>query len=310
MIEKGMVNQMMKKRICCVLLGVLCLLQLTSCGNKGAGDSTPQNTEVNVLKEMESANSNEALSAKYDKIAFRFTYTYADGSVDGRYCYQDGERHVNETDYNLQINENGDIYGFDYDLNQAYYCAFVGDAYAEFKYLNCGLAYYGLDPNEIILSQDEKDGIISLYTKMIWDKDSVDGYAGGSFFFEAGAVDHFEMSYKVDAQTYEIIEYIVFAVLSDGTKQAVTECERVLDPEKYVVDEQLKELVFGGEQRTLTITAYPGTAQETVYTQTTSKESSFQVYCPEGGQLYEDVECTKQFQGSSDKTVDVHLYYK
>lgn len=290
---------MMRKRICYVLLSVFCLLLLVSCGS----------TQANILKEIESANSDETLVAKYGKIAFRHTHTYADGSVESSYYYQDADRHVSETPYYLEIDENGDIYGLDYNSNRAYRWVFVGDSYTGFEKKWCGLAFYAYMKGETILSQEEKDGIITLHTNMMKDKDSVDEYAG-SYFFEEGVVDHFEMIYKLDAQTNEIIEYTTFAVLPDGTKQVVLECERVLDPEKYVVDEQLKELIFGGEQRTLTITAYPGSDQETVYTQTVSKGSAFQIYWPEEGQVYEDVECTKQFEGASDVTVDVNLYYK
>lgn len=296
---------MMKKRIGYVLLSVFCLLLLVSCGS----------TQANILKEMESVNSDETLVAKYDKIAFRYTYTYADGEVESAYYYQDADRHVSETDYYLEIDENGDLYGFDYELNKPYRCVFVEDAYTDYEKDWCGLTYYVYVEGETILSQEEKDGIITLHTNAMTDKDSVDEYASG-YLFEEGVVDHFEMSYKVDAQTNEIIEYTTFAVLPDGTKQTVVECERVLNPEKYVVDEQLKEFIFGGEQRKITITAYPGTDQETVYTQTVSKGSAFQIYWPDGGQVYEDVECTKQFQSASDMTedvnltVDVNLYYK
>lgn len=301
----------MRKRICCVLLSVLCLLQLTSCGNKGAGDSAPQNTEVNVLKEMESANSNETLSAKYDRVAFRFTYTYADEVVISEYYYQDADRYVSEAGDWVEIDENGDVYGFDDETKLAHRGVFLEDAYADYKNTHYGLAYYEFDPNEVILSRDEKDGIISLYTKIIRDKDSVDEFAG-YYLFEAGAVDHFEVSYKVDAQTYEIIEYIQFAVLTDGTKRSIIECVRVQDPEKYVVDEQLKKLIFGDEQRTLTITTYPGTAKETVYTQTVSKGSVFAIYSPrETLLLYTDAECTTLYSVEDpDLTADLNLYYK
>lgn len=302
-----------EKRICCILLGILCLFQLTSCGNKGTesvdGESIIQNIESNILKEMENANSEETLLAKYDKVAFRYTYTYADGVVDSEYCYKDADRYVRETDYGVEIDENGDVYGFSDEIKRAYRYAFVEDAYTDYKNEYSDLDYYVYSEEETILSQEEKDGIITLHTNAIADKDSVEECAG-YYFFEEGVVDHFEMSYKVDAQTNEIIECILFAIMSDGTEQTVVESERILNPEKYVVDEQLKELIFGGEQRTVTITAYPGSARETVYTQKVSKGSGFQLYFPEGGQLYADAECTTKFEGGSDLTVDIQLYYK
>ena len=302
----------MKKRICCALLGALCLFQLTSCGNKGAepagGNATPQNAEANILKEMELANSDEALLAKYDKVALRFTCTFADETVISEYCYQDADRYVQEWDNYVEIDENGDVYGFNPEMKRAYRSVFIEDTYADYKNEYGGLLNYSYDDEEAILSQEEKDGIVTLCTKLE-DKDIVNEYSG-YYLFEEGAVDHFEFSYKVDAQTDEIIEYIQFAVLTDGTKWNVVDCERVLNPETYVVDEQLKECIFGGEPRTTTITAYPGSDQETIYTQTVSKGSGFDIHIPNGHQLYTDAECTTPFKETHDQTIDVNLYYK
>ena len=151
-------------------------------------------------------------------------------------------------------------------------------------------------------------GVITIHT-MIEDEAILDQFSS-DYLIERDAADHLEWIYEIDAATKELFGYVGFIAMTDGSKQKVVEQERVLNPETYVVDEQLNERIFGEDQRTMTVIAYPGSDQETVYTQTVSKGSGFFCVPAEGGAFYMDAECTIPNEGIADKTIDVTLYYR
>ena len=102
----------MKKRIFCLLIGVCCLFMLVACGAKSGANSNGntetqsgansndntenQNAEVDLLKKVEMANKEDALLAKYGKVAYRHVYTYGDGHSESSYRYLDADRYVVE----------------------------------------------------------------------------------------------------------------------------------------------------------------------------------------------------------------------
>lgn len=305
-----MVDEDMKK-FYSVLMAALIIGLVASCGKQNAepvGDaSIPNKAELNILEEIGVSNSKEALVEKYGKVAFHRTDTY-NGVEERQYLYRDADRSVVESEYFLEIDENGNVYGFSPEENSAYRYIFMGDTYADYASIYGVTSGYVYIDGETILSQEEQENVITLRTK-IEDQNILDGVSM-DYLFERDAVDHLEMTYEVDAETKELFRLIGRAVMTDGTQCNLMEHERVLDPETYVVDEQLKELVFDGEQRTMTVIAYPGSDQEKVYTQTVSKGSGFRIVPPDGGTFYTDPECTIPNQGSNDKSADVILYYQ
>ncbi len=289
-----------------LLLFVMCMLALVACNED---KNKLQKAEVNILQEMGEANSRETLTAKYEKIAFRKTYTYPDEII-SEYCYQDSERYVEENDYVIYIDEKGDVYGFDNEEKLAFRYLFIGDSYKEF-YDESDLAGYFYDGDiEVIVSQEEKDGIITLNTENK-DEETIKWYEE-EYLFKEETINKIAYTYKVDAENYELYSTTVSLVMSDGEKRDIVTSERVENPETYVVDEKLKMAVFDGDRRTVTVTESAKTEKEKVYSQTISKGNYIQLAFPSDGNqvLYTDIDCTIEYIGNEDKNADINLYYK
>ena len=269
-----------------------------------------QDTETDLLKKMEAANRGETLLQKYEKAAFISTYTYADGEVFSQYNYADSQRSVMENDYYIVIDEQGDVYGFDNEEKIFYHALFTDGSYEPYiqTYL-LNLPGYEIEEKETTVNQEEKDGIIELSTSIV-DKSYVEEVAT-AYWYEDGTVESLAYEYEIDAESYEIIRLYLYAVLPDGERAELYACERVADPETYLVDEQIHSAVFEGDMRTVTLTENPGTKQEKVYTQTVSKGNDIQVCLPpdHSGELYLDAACTTRYEGGADRNEDLDMYY-
>lgn len=294
----------MKKRLYAVLTGMACACMLT-----GFSSTDTQAAESDILKEMESANTEETLLSKHEKIGFRTTYTFADGTVCSTYSYGDSQRVVTEDDYGVVIDEHGDVYGFDNERKSAYHMLFADGTYEEYKDTYLNLDQFQVDAEESIVSQQEQDDIIKVCTS-VDDQSFVDNVAVG-YLYEAGDVESLAYEYEVDAESYELMKTTLYAVLPGGEKDLICESDTVLDPETYVVDEQIYKAVFEGDMRTVTVTENPGTEQEKVYTQTVSKGNDILLQLPSDceGTLYTDEACTVKYEDIADKNADINLYF-
>lgn len=305
----------MKKRIYCLLIGVLCLLMLAACGTQSgdnSGDNTdPQNTEVDILKEIDTANVNETLLSKYGKVAYRSTYTDADGTVESGYCYMDADRYVYETETYVYIDEDGDVYGFDDNEKKAFRYLFVDGSYDGFAANNVLLANFEyLGDIEKVVSKEEKDGVLTV-TTTVEDADYLREYEG-YYAYEDGVIASVKTVYEVDAETYEVITIRAYAIMADSTEKVAFENVRVDNPETYVVDEQLSALVNSEDKRTVTVIAHPGTENEKTYSASIGKGNAISVYLPEDSEqvLYADAECTTVYENNGDMDADMTAYYK
>ena len=77
-------------------------------GVNSNGNTESQNAEVDLPKKVERANTDEALLAKYGKVAYRNVYTYSDGHSESTYLYLDADRYVMEGESYIDIVEDGD----------------------------------------------------------------------------------------------------------------------------------------------------------------------------------------------------------
>lgn len=303
----------MKKRISCLLIGVCCLLMFVACGTQSGANSNDntenQNAEVDLLKKVEKANTDEALLAKYGKVAYRHVYTYGDGHSESSYRYLDADRYVVEDGPYIDIVEDGEIYGF--DTYVVFRSVFVEDCFAEYakQYPSVTNFQYSADI-EKIESQEEKNDVLTVVTStqdaaILTDWETNSG-------FEEGLVASVEFVYELDAKTYELIAMTTYVVKADGTKINVCESVRVDNPETYVVDEQISKIINSEDKRTLTVIAHPGTEQEKTYSASIGKGNGIIVCLPEDADktLYLDAECTTVYEGGADLNADLTLYYK
>lgn len=319
------------KRKYVILVGILCVSLFAACGKRGEENmggtqdvqdtqdvqetqdaqnaQDTQDTETDLLKKMEAANREETLLQKYEKAAFISTYTYADGEVFSQYNYADSQRSVVENDYSIAIDEQGDVYGFDNEEKIFYHALFTDGSYEPYIQTYLHLPGYTIEEKETTVNQEEKDGIIELSTSIV-DKSYVEEVAA-AYWYEDGTVESLAYEYEIDAESYEITRLYLYAVLPDGERTKLYACERVADPETYLVDEQIHSAVFEGDMRTVTLTENPGTKQEKVYTQTVSKGNDIQVFLPpdHSGELYLDAACTTRYEGGADRNEDLDVYY-
>lgn len=295
---------MKMKRLAASLL-MTAVIMLAGCGKQ-------EQTDSNLLKEMETANQVDAFLEKYGVLAYRDTISYADGTSENIYCYLEPDRYIYESAEGIIICENGEGYGFINKTQRAYRFLFVEDAYeAYFQRKYDGTKFFELDEYnkyEVITSQEEKDGIVTVQTE-ITDKAFIDDYME-YHEYEPGDIEKIEYIYTVDAKSREIYTMKGTALTADGESMVFSDFERVLEIEAYQVDEQLTEAVFGGERRTLTLIVDVGTDAEQTYTQTISKGNRLKIKLPSDYDqtIYWDTEYTQEYDIDDDCNEDVTLY--
>ena len=307
----------MKKIICCLMIGILCLHMFVGCGKQNENNPTngTENSEqtVNVLREMEPVNQADALQSRYGKVAYRDYIYNADGTMLSYYFYKDQKlhAHVSGSEYAL-IDETGDVYGFYADEGVVHRYLFVGDYYEKvhhdmYNYL-VGYRYEG--EYETVLTQVTKNGIIDIETE-ITDKEMVNAYIGRNGYEEDSATKIL-ICYQVEEETYVINKIIGKAVFADGTQKVLLETVREEDVETYVPDEKLTKAVFEGDLKTLTVTVDAGTDKEKVYTQTISKGNCILLCLPESYDQtsYLDAEYTTKYDKPLILESDLHIYVR
>ena len=323
----------MSKKLLSLLLAVGCVWSFSACSSSGTAATTAGTTAAdtaattagsrdsaasddvsleeatNIMQAMETANTDDSLLEKYDKVAFNYTYTLADGTETTQYAYQDADRYVTEYDGYIYIDEYGDVYGYDQENGKAFRCLFVGDAYDAFHESEW-LAGFKYDEVETVLSLEENDGMLLISTE-VSDTEFVDTYAS-LFSYEAGAFKKLRFQYQTDADSYEILASTIKAQAADGTETTLMSTERVDDPETYTPDAAITVAVFEGDQRTLTLTVDAGTAAVRIFTQTVTRGSTFQIHLLDSHDttLYLDAAYSEPSTGTTDDTSDKVVYVK
>lgn len=302
----------MKKQIC--VSGVLLVLMaavLTGCNGENQDTEEPQETglaqeDIAFLKELEEVNAIDSMAERNGRVFYTITEITADGTEDSYTVYEDEARYVLTDDYGILIEENGDVYGMDTEQGIPYHSLFIGDAYEDFVTDYKQKLVYAYDTEERITSKEVKDGMIYLETELPIE------LAGGyyeAYGYTSDNVDYILSEYEIDSETKEIFRLKTYMV--SGEKKALYS-EVVLEKEceEYVPDQELRDGVFGGEARTVSVITDAGTAEEKTYTQTVTKGGEISFYIPEEFEetLYADAACTEAVE--ADRTSDQTVYLK
>lgn len=284
---------MKKNKVLLVLISIMLLVGLTSCGkSKETGVFYSEN---NIFQLLEEANTKENYLNNNERLAYEMTYFYADDTEETIYTYQDAEHYVYEDNYILIVADYEGIYGANYESGRGYRMLFVGEGALEDYVANCPLSWYEYSESEQITAMSSKRGVIfieSVDTEIEYLEDYFENNG-----YDIAEVKQISYEYEVDEETYEILKLKTSAEMISGDKIAMTELSRVKKCKPFKEDKKLVKSIFEGEQMTLTVMADAGTEDEKVYEQTVSKDSEFNIYIlPEYEQvLYADSECKELF---------------
>lgn len=318
--------KIMKKKFMITFLSLLCIFSLSACAGKkntAENESKKENLQTEaetdnsdrsetkedlskLLDKITTANTPENLLANNSKVAYRITFYDADGTVTSMYTYQDADRYAYEYEGDVMIDESDIIYGFD-SLNSIPYSELLIDtSHDEFAAANETLSGFVVSEGETVISCEEQDGVLLVTTSSPANDQTkssmnVQGY-------QMSDNDSVEMVYSLEPDTYELLSYTASLCGTDGSNTVTSKMERVDNPETYVPDEQLHSQIFNPEKRTVTVTADPGTDQETTYSISVGVGCSVTIYSNEDLSFYLDEACTQPYEGSSDRNSDLNLY--
>lgn len=298
------VNKPMKRNVVLVLLAVILLVGcMSGCAKKDNA----------VLKQIDAANTTEALVKNNGRVAYRNSFYLTDGSVLSGYAYKDGNRYVVEDDYGVMIDENGDVYGFDTERNKTYRYLFTEGMYEEYAAdpMSQPLTLYMYDEAEKVVTSEEKDGVLYIETEneyFLQEFAEDIAYAG----YDMEDVESMTLAYEADAKSLELLKIENKLKLKDGKEVVLADVVRVMDCEEYQPDEQLMAEVFSDDARSVTIITDAGTENEKSYTQTIGKDGEI---IPSFGEefeyaLYLDPECTEEFEGAEENPKEATYYLK
>ena len=284
------------KKILVLIICAACLC-LSACG---------VNNDENVLEKIRDVNLNSAFREKGQTVAFRADIYDAEGGIDSSYAYLDPDRVVYESADRTEINENGDIFGFDNYENNYYRYLFLYDSAKDFEVEVTG---YIRNPDETVLSVSKKDGDLVVRAQD-GGEDNLANMAGMMTYYGYDVPETFTIinEYILDQKTYEIKCYNVYANFG-ADDILLIENKRIDDPEVYEVDSKLIEAIKAEDSRVLTIIADPGADNETVYKQSIAKGCIIHVgLSSEHSSLYTDEACTQEYAGGADLNNDLTLY--
>ncbi len=286
------------KRRLASLLALCCVLGLAACAQK-----TPGNTEV--LADLEAANTNQALLERHERIASQRTYYNADGTKNHQYNYLDSERFVQEYEGQVLVDEGGVVYGR--DGTEPYCYLFIDGSYEGFAAMYEQLSCYAPIEEEVVLSTEEKDGVLYIESEVPPQAQQEAVLEPGGYTVEEG--DRYLLHYRTNAETMELLGFTETLVRADGEEILLAELEMVKDPEPYVVDEELRDMVYGEPKRTVTVVAGPGTEEERSFSQAVKQGCSVSLWADGGFELFTDEACTEPYvAGSLGTTEDATLY--
>ena len=284
------------KKLLAVLLCAACLF-LNACG---------VSNEDNILEKICDANLNSALQEKGQTVAYRADIYDAEGGIDSSYAYLDPNRVVYESADRTEINENGDIFGFDNYENNYYHYLFLDDSVKDFE---VGVTGYIWNPDETVLSVTKKDRNLVVRAQD-GGEDNLANMGNMMTYYGYDVPETFTIinEYILDQKTYEIKCYNVYANFGADDILLIKN-KRIDDPEVYEVDPKLIEAINAEDSRVLTIIADPGADNETVYKQSIAKGCIIHVgLSSEHSSLYTDEACTQEYAGGADLNNDLTLY--
>ncbi|MCD8347880.1 MAG: hypothetical protein LUD16_08050 [Lachnospiraceae bacterium] len=266
--------------------------QTTEEGSEEEVSAEDSSEENDFLQELIEPNLLDELVAKYGRVSFTLTWYCADGTETYWTVYQDDTYYVDDDIDELQIDTANDVYGIDYEADTIYRYLFIGEDCEPFIEGMEAASLFTYNEGEEIVSREVSDGMIYLetvvyYTDDYTTEDLIDcGYDGEEYEYEIA-------DYVIDEETYEILELRTYAV-SGEKKTLFTEAVLDKEPEEFVPDEEITEVVFG-EGSSFTVITDAGTDEETAYTQTISASGSILVMCGDefDDYLYADPECTE-----------------
>ncbi|MCD8155428.1 MAG: hypothetical protein LUF78_12250 [Clostridiales bacterium] len=285
----------------------LCLFMCAMCTGLMLTGVSAGAEEEDLLKEVEEANTLDAMVSKYGRVGYTVTQTSTDGTESVFTLYQDDTWYVVEDETGILVDENGDVYGSDYEADTSYRYLFIGDTYEDFCENSEYVSFFTYSENEQITSEEVIDDLLYLETTMDCSESDLEWFS--EFGFEEGEVDSEFTEYVIDEETKEILELRSYVVSGE---EKILFAETILDkePEEYTLDEELSENIFGEDSRTLSVITDAGTDDEATYTQTVTKGSSIALYF-EGvydDTYYADPECTEVME--VDPTEDATIYLK
>ncbi len=288
-----------KKNIVLALLICMACLCLSACG---VAD------EENILEKICDANSNSALQEKGKILAFRADIYDAEGNTDSSYAYLDPDRVVYESADRTEINEKGDIYGYDNYEKNVYRYLFLDDSA---EYYSVEATGYSPSSGETVLSVN-KNGRNLIVRTQEKGEGNLANMEFMMIYYGYDVPETFSIinEYVLDPKTYEIKCYNVYA--NFGKKDfLLIKNERVDNPEVYKVDTTVIDAINAENSRVVTIIADPGTGNETTYKQTIAKGCIIHVgLSSEHSFLYTDEACTQEYVGGADLNDDLMLYTK
>ncbi|MGN0483438.1 MAG: hypothetical protein ACI4HI_07785 [Lachnospiraceae bacterium] len=254
-------------------------------------------TDKEILKWIGTKNNNEALMKNNDRIAYQHTFYKSNEKAESYYVYRDHEQYVEVYDNMIFVDKGGDVYGYYKKQSLPYRYLFIGNSYQTMMVPTEKFPYED-DPSEKVLSQQEKNGVITVET-VTTDSVLKEMVEYGKFQTKSG--DQLRYKYLVDEKTGEINQMKIYIFSKDGTKTVLQDIKRVRDAKKYVVDQQIEDQVFAEDKRTITVTADPGTENERTFTQTVGKGCAIYIISEEGySNLYSDAACTKVVSEDED----------
>lgn len=293
----------MKKQTVLVL-SVICLCMLTGCANVDIN----VNLKGNLLRDLEKPNAFSEIYKNNGSFRVDVFGTHADGTTDDYSMYYMGDTYVSVNKYGTEIDEHGDVYGFDIEQNAPYRYLFVGDSYEEYKNTHEVGSTFGFNEGEKIVSREEKDGKLFIHTEI--PSNEVIRLLE-SWGFDPDTVDKCYTEYVIDSESMIIEDCKAYAVV-DGKNIRYSDTVLVADSGEFVPDKTITDAINSTDLRTITVIADPGTDDEKEYKATIVKGGSFFVEVPSGYDetLYDDRECMVVHEYSADQNGDLTLYVK
>lgn len=288
----------MTKRLIAFLLAAMMLCTLTL---------WVQAEEVSILDRMAEANQLEAMLQNAPRVAFKADIYDAEGNIHSTYDYADGELAVSETEDGISICQNGEVYGFDQIAKRPYRAIFLDNMQEA----------YDMDPISFVQAEEEKfltcvedhgQLVVSTCFDEAWFIESSQEYLM-DLGYQATELDRYSCQYILDADTYEIKSYTLFAEFKGGSCIPVLEVTRVEDPQPYEIAQELLDMIFSEDKRTVTVIVDPDAIDETVYSVQVGKGCAVQVYTSaQHPNLYWDRGCTQLFEPTDDYDSDLTVY--
>ncbi|MBQ0018630.1 MAG: hypothetical protein KBS63_05465 [Clostridiales bacterium] len=285
----------MKRRLT-LLICIACLC-LCACG---------ADKDDNTLEKIRDANLNNVLQEKGQTVSFRTDNYNAENEIESSYVYLNPDRVVYECKDRVEINEKGDVYGFDNVEQNFYRYLFLDGSYETFEVQVTG---YVWNPDETVLSKEEKDGELIVRAQDGGEETLANMAAMMSYYgFDVPETFTIINEYIMDPETYEINCYNVYANFGDEDILLIKSI-RIDNPKAYEVDSKITDAINAEDCRVVTIIADPGTDDEKVYKQTIAKGCIIRMgLSMEYPSLYTDEACTQEYTGGADLNKDLTLY--